>query len=104
MKEMIEVRAAVDTIDKAILDLIKHRFDLMEQAANIKPTREAVLNIPRKELVISNAVKYAAEVGIPGDSIGLIWETLVNACIAHEYNVYDRLTDAGQKSNSNSDG
>lgn len=90
MKDMIEVRAAVDTIDKAILDLIKHRFDLMEQAANIKPTREAVLNIPRKEQVISNAINYGFDIGIPGESIGLIWETLVNACIAHEYNVYDR--------------
>lgn len=91
MKDMIEVRAAVDTIDKAILDLIKHRFDLMEQAAKIKTTRASVLNIPRKEAVIQNAINYAFDIGIPGESVGLIWETLVNACIAHEYNVYDLL-------------
>lgn len=87
---MAEVRAGVDTIDQALVTLLAERFGYMEAAARIKPERGLVRDDARKAQVIDNAKAAAAARGIPVDPIGAIWEQLVEASIAYEFEVFDR--------------
>lgn len=87
---MAEVRAGVDSVDQALVTLLAERFGYMEAAARIKPERGLVRDDARKAQVIDNAKAAAAARGIPVDPIGAIWEQLVEASIAYEFEVFDR--------------
>ena len=50
---MSEVRAGVDDLDLAIVDLLTLRFGYMEAAARIKPERSAVRDDERKADVLT---------------------------------------------------
>lgn len=88
---MAEVRAGVDAVDRAIVALLAERFGYMDAAARIKPARGLVRDEARKAQVIANARAAAAGHGIPTEPIGAIWETLVEASIAYEFDAFDRI-------------
>lgn len=90
---MLDVRAGVDDIDRALVALLAKRFAYMDAAARIKADRSAVRDEERKALVISNAKAEAVAAGIPADLIGQMWEQLVEASIAYELDAWDRLKD-----------
>jgi isochorismate pyruvate lyase len=87
---MVEVREGVDAIDRALVDLLAQRFGFMDAAARIKPTRDAVRDEGRKAQVIANAAAAARSAGLPNGLAELLWETLVEASIAHELSVWDQ--------------
>ncbi|WP_420433359.1 chorismate mutase [Hyphobacterium sp.] len=87
--DMCEVRAGVDAIDRELVRLIRTRTGYMEAAARIKPDRSAVRDEWRKQDVL-NKVKAASEAA--GLSLRIaepVWETLVEASIAYEFEVWD---------------
>lgn len=87
---MAEVRAGVDAVDRALIALLARRFGYMDAAARIKPDRGAVRDEGRKAQVIANARAHARSAGIPDEAIGEIWERLVEASIAYEFEAFDR--------------
>ncbi|MDH4744721.1 chorismate mutase [Sphingomonas sp. CBMAI 2297] len=87
---MIEVRAGVDAVDAALVQLLKRRFGYMDAAARIKPERSHVRDEARKAQVIANARTHARAAGIPDAPIGEIWDRLVEASIAYELEAFDR--------------
>ncbi|WP_137864518.1 MULTISPECIES: chorismate mutase [unclassified Sphingomonas] len=87
---MIEVRAGVDAVDAALVQLLKRRFGYMDAAARIKPERAHVRDEARKTQVIANARAHARAAGIPDAPIGEIWDRLVEASIAYELEAFDR--------------
>jgi isochorismate pyruvate lyase len=87
---MLEVRAGVDAVDAALVQLLTRRFGYMDAAARIKPERGHVRDEARKAQVIANARAHAAAAGIPEAAIGEIWELLVEASIAYELEAFDR--------------
>jgi isochorismate pyruvate lyase len=88
---MAEVRAGVDAVDRALIALLARRFGYMEAAARIKPERGAVRDEVRKAAVIANARANAKAAGIPEEPIGELWDRLVEASIAYEFEVYDKI-------------
>ncbi|MEO1047578.1 MAG: chorismate mutase [Pseudomonadota bacterium] len=86
---MIDVREGVDTTDRELVALLERRFGYMRAAARIKPNREAVRDEERKARVIATAVAEAEKLGIPGEVIAQVWETLVEGSIAYEFDVWD---------------
>lgn len=88
---MAEVRAGVDAIDRALVDLLAVRFGYMAAAARIKPTRDQVRDEARKAQVIANARAGARRTGIPEDAVAVLWEQLVEASIAYELELFDRM-------------
>ena len=88
---MAEVREGVDTIDRELVALLARRFGYMDAAARIKPTRGAVRDEARKAQVIANAGTAAAAAGLPAGLAEHLWDVLVEASIAHELNIWDRL-------------
>jgi isochorismate pyruvate lyase len=87
---MTEVRAGVDALDRELVALLARRFAYMDAAARIKPERGHVRDEARKAQVIANARAEAEALGLPGDVIADLWESLVEASIAYELASFDR--------------
>ena len=87
---MAEVRRGVDSLDRALIAMLRRRFDYMDAAARIKDERGEVRDEGRKAAVIGNARAEAAACGLPADAIAHLWEQLVEASIAYELDAFDR--------------
>ena len=87
---MAEVRAGVDQVDRELIALLARRFAYMDAAARIKPARGHVRDEARKAQVIANARAAAAAAGLPADVIAGLWDALVEASIAYEFEAFDR--------------
>jgi isochorismate pyruvate lyase len=90
---MTDVRAGVDAVDRALVQLLKQRFGYMDAAARIKPERGLVRDEPRKAQVIANVRRHAAEAGIPEQPVAALWDQLIEASIAYEFEKFDRIRD-----------
>ena len=86
---MAEVRAGVDQVDRELVTLLARRFAYMDAAARIKPTRDAVRDEARKAQVIANVRVHARAAGLPESPLAELWERLVEASIAYEFEQYD---------------
>jgi isochorismate pyruvate lyase len=87
---MAQVRAGVDALDREIVALLARRFAYMDAAARIKPHRADVRDDVRKAEVITNAEAAARAAGIAPGLAAALWETLVEASIAHELGAWDQ--------------
>lgn len=88
-QSMAEVREGVDAVDRALVALLRQRFDYMDAAARIKPSRDAVRDEARKAQVIANAAAAAESAGLPTGLAAEMWELLVEASIAYEFDAWD---------------
>ncbi len=88
---MSEVRAGVDATDRELVLLLKRRFGYMDAAARIKPERGIVRDAVRKAQVIENVRQHARVAGIPEAPIVDLWDQLIEASIAYEFDEFDRL-------------
>lgn len=86
---MAEVRHGVDRLDERIVALIGERFRYMDAAARIKPERGHVRDEARKAQVIENARRLAGEHGVPEAVVAELYERLVEASIAYEFEAFD---------------
>jgi isochorismate pyruvate lyase len=91
---MAEVRRGVDALDAEIVALLGRRFRFMDAAARIKPHRGEVRDEARKAEVIANAKGHARAADVPPDLVGQIWEMLVEASIAYEFDRFDEMREA----------
>jgi isochorismate pyruvate lyase len=88
---MTEVRAGVDDVDRRIVALIARRFGYMDAAARIKPDRDAVRDEWRKSDVKAKVDAAADMAGVDRELMSRLYEDLIEASIAHEFDEYDRL-------------
>ena len=91
---MADVRAGVDAMDAALAPLLAQRLRYMVAAARIKPDRAAVRDEARKQAVIAQACAHARAQGAPEAVIAQIYDALVEASIAYEFEVFDALASA----------
>lgn len=89
-RTMADVRREVDRIDRALVALIAERQHLMEAAARIKGSREAIRDPARIEDVVGKVLAVSAEAGLSSRIAEPVWRTLIERCIAHEYEAWDR--------------
>ncbi len=88
---MSEVRAGVDALDRELVRLLVQRQAYMKAAARIKTSREAVYDAARIEDVIAKVLAEAERQGLSADIAEPVWRTLIERCIAHEFDHWDRL-------------
>jgi isochorismate pyruvate lyase len=88
---MTEVRAGVDALDEEIVALIAERFRYMDAAARIKQDRSAVRDEARKADVLSKVAAHAGAAGVPLEVAADLWERLIEASIAYEFDRFDEL-------------
>jgi isochorismate pyruvate lyase len=86
---MTDVRFGVDRLDEEIVVLLAERFRYMEAAARIKPERCAVRDEGRKAQVLENVVRIAGEQGAPAAAVAEVYERLIEASIAYEFDRFD---------------
>ena len=91
---MAEVRAGVDAVDMALIEMLTRRFGYMDAAARIKSDRNLVRDEARKAQVITNVELAALQAGLPVEAITDIWDTLVEASIDYELSGWDQLNPA----------
>lgn len=89
-RTMAEVRQGVDALDRTLVALLAERQRYMDAAARIKPSREVVHDDWRIEDVVAKVLAAAAREGLSPDIAEPVWRTLIDRCIAHEFEAWDR--------------
>jgi isochorismate pyruvate lyase len=87
---MAEVRQGVDALDRLLVTILAERQRYMDAAARIKPNREAVRDTARIEQVVANVKSAARGAGLSEEIAEPVWRLLIERCIAHEYDAWDR--------------
>ena len=88
---MAQVRQGVDALDRALAALLAERQRYMDAAARIKPARHLVRDEGRIEDVVTKVKAAAAREGLSPEIAEPVWRTLVDRCIAYEFEAFDRL-------------
>ena len=87
---MAEVRHGVDALDRALVQLLAERQRYMDAAARIKPSRDVVHDEARIEDVVEKVLAAAGPAGLSPAIAEPVWRTLIDRCIAHEFETWDR--------------
>ncbi len=87
---MGEVRAGVDALDEQLVRLLAIRFRFMEAAARIKPLRNQVRDEERKAAVLEHVRSAALSEGAPAEVIVAVYDQLIEASIAYEFERFDQ--------------
>ena len=87
---MAEVRQGVDAIDRLLVEVFAERQRYMDAAARIKTDRTAVRDNARIEDVVAKVKAAAREAGLSEAIAEPVWRTLIERCIAYEFEVWDR--------------
>lgn len=87
---MAEVRIGVDALDRALVILMAERQRYMAAAARIKHGREAVRDEKRIEQVVNRVRTAARKAGLSEAIAEPVWRTLIERCIAYEFDVWDQ--------------
>jgi isochorismate pyruvate lyase len=87
---MAEVRQGVDALDRALVVLLAERQRYMDAAARIKPDRSVVHDDARIEDVVAKVLTAAGPAGLSPAIAEPVWRTLIDRCIAHEFEAFDR--------------
>ena len=88
-QSMPDVRYEIDRIDQLIVELLAERQGYIEAAGRIKPNRGDVRDPARIEDVVSKVVAAAEKAGLSPKIAEPVWRTLIDRCIAHEFEVFD---------------
>jgi isochorismate pyruvate lyase len=83
--DLSQVRAEIDRLDKALVDLIGERFGYVERAWQLKLDEDAEANVPwRNQQVIDKVRARAADRGVPPDLIEALWRQMIGWFIQYE--------------------
>lgn len=86
-KDMSELRAEIDRIDRELVALFAKRAAYIDRAAQIKASVDLPARIDaRVEEVVANVRGHASEQGLPPDLIEKLWRRLIDWSIAREEN------------------
>lgn len=88
---MADVRQGVDALDRALVVLLAERQRYMDAAARIKTDRAAVRDTARIEDVVAKVKAAAREAGLSEAIAEPVWRTLVDCCIAYEFDRWDAI-------------
>jgi isochorismate pyruvate lyase len=84
-RDMTEVRAEIDRIDGALVDLVAERFGYVERAWQLKLEARQEANVPwRNQQVVDRVRARAAERGVPPDLIEALWRQMIGWFIQYE--------------------
>src|SRR6185369_16381753 len=90
-RDMSEVRAVIDVIDREIVQLIADRLHYIEEAARLKLDRGKVRDDIRVVDVLAKVRATARASGIDPDLVSNVYRELIERSIAHEFDVFDNL-------------
>jgi isochorismate pyruvate lyase len=84
-RDMSEVRAEIDRLDAALVDMIAERFGYVERAWQLKLVARQEANVPwRNQQVIDKVRTRAEERGVPPDLCEALWRQMIGWFIQYE--------------------
>lgn len=86
---MADVRREIDRIDRQLVRLMAERLRYIEEAARIKPTRDAVRDEARIEDVVAKVLAEAERQNLSAAVAEPVWRLLIERSIAHEFEKFD---------------
>ena len=86
---MADVRHEIDRLDRVLVQLLAERQSFMDAAARIKPHRGAVRDEARIADVVAKVHRAAAAAGLSAAIAEPVWQTLIDRCIAYEFESFD---------------
>jgi len=96
-QNMAELRAEIDRLDRTLVALLAERQTYIERAAEIKTSRAVVHDQARIDDVIAKVVAAAKAAGLSPAIAEPVWRTLVDRCIAHEFEMFDAKAQAAAR-------
>ena len=96
-RDMKDVRAGVDEIDRMLVALITRRQGYMDAAARIKTERATVLDEARIQDVLAKVKAEAERRGLEWSIAEPVWRKLIERCIAYEFDVWDEMRASKKK-------
>ncbi|MEK7265524.1 MAG: chorismate mutase [Pseudomonadota bacterium] len=90
-RSMAEVRAEIDRLDRHLVRLMAERQGYIEAAARIKDHVGDVRVEWRIEDVVTKILAAAEREGLSPDIAEPVWRTLIERCIAHEFECWHEL-------------
>jgi isochorismate pyruvate lyase len=82
---LAEVRAEIDRIDCALVDLIGERFGFVERAWQLKVERQEEADVPwRNQEVIDKVRARASSNGLPPDLCEALWRQMIGWFVQYE--------------------
>lgn len=88
-RDMTELRAEIDRIDRALVKLLSERQRYIERAAEIKSDRIAVRDQARIDDVLAKVLNEAGKAGLSKEIAEPVWRTLVESSILFEFKAFD---------------
>ncbi len=88
MSEIIKLRAQIDEIDAALIQLIAKRRDVAVEIAKIKQEEGAKDDEERLKQVFTKIEKIAEEQGLKSERIKPIWKELIKYMIEEQMDKY----------------
>ncbi|MFN3312354.1 MAG: chorismate mutase [Hyphomonas sp.] len=88
---MADVRYEIDRIDRLLVEILAERQSFMDAAARIKGARGAVHDRARIEDVVAKVKAECPKHGLSPAIAEPVWRTLIDRCIAYEFESYDAL-------------
>jgi isochorismate pyruvate lyase len=83
-ENMEQVRAEIDRLDAAILDLVAERFGYVDRAWQLKKTKEEATVPWRIQQVIDRVRARASEKGLPPELAEAMWRQMIGWFIQYE--------------------
>lgn len=98
-EDMGDVRAEIDRIDQALVDLIAERFGYVERAWQIKSREASAANVPwRNQQVVEKVRARAEDRGVPPDLCEALWRQMIGWFIQYEEQKLEQTNQDGSKS------
>jgi isochorismate pyruvate lyase len=88
-RDMADIRREIDRVDRALIRLLAERITYIERAGHIKTDRVAVRDEARIADVLEKVKAACAREAFPFTIAEPVWRVLMDACIAHEFAVFD---------------
>lgn len=86
-----EVRNEIDNIDKAIIELLRQRFEYVKEVVKYKePTPDSIQAEDRRKAVIECRGKWAEECGLDATVIGKMYDMLIDYFIDEEMKIVNK--------------
>lgn len=83
--DMVPLRREIDSVDAAIVALLRQRLDIVERVITVKHREGLPANIPaRVEEVVASVRAKAAAANVPPDLAETLWRDLIAWTIAYE--------------------
>jgi isochorismate pyruvate lyase len=94
-QSMGEVRAEIDRLDNALVDLVAERFSYVDRAWQLK-NNPAEATVPwRIQQVIDKVRERAGEKGLPPELVEAIWRQMIGWFIQYEEQKLQEAQDNG---------